>query len=140
MSTDSKRVRALAALLALASGGVALVVGSLALPIEPQAQAVQAQSMEAMRPSAAAMEVRIDNFTFSPATLTVAPGTTVTWVNGDDIPHAVAAKDRSFRSKTLDTDDRYSFTFAMAGEYDYFCTLHPHMVGKVIVKESGSPS
>ena len=102
MSTDSKRVRALAALLALASGGVALVVGSLALSIEPQAH-----SVEASRLAATAMEVRIDNFTFSPPTLTVAPGTTVTWVNGDDIPHAVAAKDRSFRSKTLDTDDRY---------------------------------
>ena len=140
MSTDSKRVRALAALLALASGGVALVVGSLALPIEPQAQAVQAQSMEAMRPAAAAMEVRIDNFTFSPATLTVAPGTTVTWVNGDDIPHAVAAKDRSFRSKALDTDGRFSFTFMTPGQYDYFCSLHPHMVGKIVVNTSHSPS
>ena len=135
MLNEFTRARALAALLALASGGVALVVGSLALSIEPQAH-----SVEASRLAATAMEVRIDNFTFSPATLTVAPGTTVTWVNGDDIPHAVAAKDRSFRSKVLDTDDRYSFTFATAGEYEYFCTLHPHMVGKVIVKESGSPS
>ena len=135
MLNEFTRARALAALLALASGGVALVVGSLALSIEPQAH-----SVEASRLAATAMEVRIDNFTFSPPTLTVAPGTTVTWVNGDDIPHAVAAKDRSFRSKVLDTDDRYSFTFATAGEYEYFCTLHPHMVGKVIVKESGSPS
>ena len=135
MLNEFTRARALAALLALASGGVALVVGSLALSIEPQAH-----SVEASRLAATAMEVRIDNFTFSPPTLTAAAGTTVTWVNGDDIPHAVAAKDRSFRSKTLDTDDRYSFTFATAGEYDYFCTLHPHMVGKVIVRESGSPS
>ena len=78
MSNTFTRVRALAALLALASGGVALVAGGLALPIESQVPSVQAHSMEAMRPAAAAMEVRIDNFTFSPATLTVAAGTTVT--------------------------------------------------------------
>jgi plastocyanin len=78
--------------------------------------------------------VKIDNFIFSPATLTVAPGTTVTWTNDDDIPHTVTAKDKAFRSKPLDTGDRFSFTFATLGEYAYFCSLHPHMVGKVIVK------
>ncbi|KAB1072494.1 cupredoxin domain-containing protein [Methylobacterium planeticum] len=77
--------------------------------------------------------IRIDNFTFGPETLTVAPGTTVTWVNGDDIPHTVVAQNKLFRSKTLDTDDRYSFTFETAGEYAYFCSLHPHMTGKVVV-------
>ena len=79
-------------------------------------------------------EVVIDNFTFGPQELTVAVGTTVKWVNHDDIPHNVVNKDKAFRSKALDTDDSYSFTFASAGTYDYFCGLHPHMQGKIIVK------
>ena len=78
--------------------------------------------------------ITIDNFTFSPKELTVALGTTVKWVNHDDIPHTVVEKKTTFRSKALDTDDSYSFTFTSAGEFDYFCGLHPHMVGKVIVK------
>ena len=78
--------------------------------------------------------ITIDNFTFSPKELTVAVGTTVKWVNHDDIPHLVAEKNKTFRSKALDTDDSYSFTFANAGTFDYFCGLHPQMVGKVIVK------
>jgi plastocyanin len=78
--------------------------------------------------------VTIDNFTFTPPELTVAVGTTVKWVNHDDIPHLVVNKDKAFRSKALDTDDSFSYTFASAGTFDYFCALHPHMVGKVIVK------
>ena len=78
--------------------------------------------------------VMIDNFTFSPKELTVAAGTTVKWVNHDDIPHTVANKDKLFRSMALDTDDSYSYTFATAGTFDYFCGLHPYMVGKIIVK------
>jgi plastocyanin len=78
--------------------------------------------------------ITIDNFTFTPKELTVAVGTTVKWVNHDDIPHTVANKDKAFRSQALDTDDSYSFTFISAGTFDYFCGLHPHMVGKVIVK------
>jgi plastocyanin len=81
-----------------------------------------------------ANEITIDNFTFTPKELTVAVGTTVKWVNHDDIPHTVVEKKTSFRSKALDTDDSYSYTFASAGEFDYFCGLHPHMVGKIIVK------
>jgi plastocyanin len=79
-------------------------------------------------------KVTIDNFTFAPAALTVSLGTTVTWINHDDIPHTVVEKNKVFRSKALDTDDSYSFTFTQAGTYDYFCGLHPHMVGKIIVK------
>jgi plastocyanin len=79
--------------------------------------------------------VSIDNFTFSPAELTVAKGTTVTWVNHDDIPHLVVDKDKAFRSKALDTDDSYSYTFTTSGTFDYFCALHPHMVGKVVVTQ-----
>ena len=78
--------------------------------------------------------VTIDNFTFSPKELTVAVGTTVKFVNHDDIPHTVVEKKLSFRSKALDTDDAYSYTFATAGTFDYFCGLHPHMVGKIIVE------
>jgi plastocyanin len=78
--------------------------------------------------------VSIDNFTFSPKELTVSVGATVKWVNHDDIPHSIVDKKIAFRSKALDTDDSYSYTFASAGEFNYFCGLHPHMVGKIIVK------
>lgn len=77
--------------------------------------------------------VIVDNFTFGPAALTVPVGTVVTWVNHDDIPHSVVASEKAFRSPALDTDDAYSFTFAMAGTFDYFCGLHPRMTGKVVV-------
>jgi plastocyanin len=78
--------------------------------------------------------VTIDNFSFTPKELTVAVGTTVKFVNHDDIPHTVVETNKVFRSKALDTDDSYSYTFATAGSFDYFCSLHPHMVGKIIVK------
>ena len=78
--------------------------------------------------------VTIDNFVFTPPELAVAVGTTVKWINHDDIPHSVVEKDKAFRSKALDTDDAYSITFTTAGAFSYFCGLHPHMVGKIIVK------
>jgi plastocyanin len=78
--------------------------------------------------------VAIDNFTFTAKELTVAVGTTVKWVNHDDIPHNVVDKNKAFRSKVLETDDAFSFTFASAGTFDYFCGLHPQMVGKIIVR------
>jgi plastocyanin len=77
--------------------------------------------------------VMIDNFTFEPAQLTVKVGTTVTWKNRDDIPHIVVSAGK-FRSKALDTDDSYSFTFTAAGDYKYFCSLHPHMTGMIKVE------
>ena len=76
----------------------------------------------------------IDNFVFSPERLTVKVGTTVTWTNHDDIPHTVAAKDRAFKSKVMDTDESFAFTFATPGEYTYFCSLHPHMTGTIVVE------
>jgi plastocyanin len=79
-------------------------------------------------------EVKIDNFTFTPPELTVPVGTTVKFVNHDDIPHSVVDKNKAFRSKALDTEDSFTFTFASAGTFDYFCGLHPHMTGKIIVK------
>jgi plastocyanin len=78
--------------------------------------------------------VRIENFTFKNPVVTVKPGTTVTWTNGDDIPHTVVSKDGVFKSKVLDSGDRFSFTFAKTGQFGYFCSLHPHMTGTVIVK------
>jgi plastocyanin len=95
--------------------------------------AVAAIALGAAAPAPAAL-VRIGNFTFSPQVLTVAPGTTVTWDNEDDTPHTVVANDKSFRSKAMDTDERYSMTFAKPGTYDYFCSLHPHMTAKIVVK------
>ena len=78
--------------------------------------------------------VQIDNFTFKAPVVTVKPGTTVTWTNGDDIPHTVVSKDGVFKSKVLDSGDRFSFTFAKAGQFGYFCSLHPHMTGIIVVK------
>ena len=79
--------------------------------------------------------MRIDNFTFTPQEITITRGTTLTWVNDDDIPHTVAATNQTFRSKAMDTEQKFSFTFTEPGTYEYFCSLHPHMQGKVIVKE-----
>jgi len=78
--------------------------------------------------------VKIDNFTFEPDKLTVKAGSTVTWVNEDDIPHTIVATDHSFKSKALDTDDKFSFAFAKPGTYQYFCGLHPHMTATVVVQ------
>jgi plastocyanin len=83
---------------------------------------------------AAAPEIKIDNFSFTPATITVAAGTTVTWINRDDIPHTVASDGKEFKSKALDTDEKFSYTFSKAGTYSYSCSLHPKMTGKVIVQ------
>jgi plastocyanin len=85
-------------------------------------------------PAPAAAAVTIGNFTFKAPVVTVRPGTTVTWTNGDDIPHTVVSKDGVFKSKVLDSGDRFSFTFAKAGQFGYFCSLHPHMTGTIIVK------
>ena len=78
--------------------------------------------------------VTIDGFAFKPQVITVAPGTTVTWNNADEDPHTVVAIDKSFHSSAMDTDERFSFTFTRPGEFAYFCSLHPHMTGKVVVK------
>ena len=83
----------------------------------------------------ASFEVKIDNFSFTPATLTVPVGATVTWVNNDDIPHNIVSSEQKFKSKPLDTGDKFSFTFSDAGTYQYFCGLHPKMVGKIVVEE-----
>jgi plastocyanin len=89
----------------------------------------------AMPARAADVAVRIDNFTFGPQQLTVKAGTTVTWTNEDDIPHTVVSP-QYLRSKALDTGDKFSFTFTTPGTYKYFCSLHPHMTGVVVVESA----
>jgi plastocyanin len=86
------------------------------------------------QPGASSVEVKIDNFSFGPATVTVPAGTTVTWTNRDDIPHTVVSDDKVFKSKVMDTDEKFSFTFEKPGTYGYFCSVHPKMTGKVVVQ------
>ena len=108
----------------------AIVVAMLLGPIVGMALA----PLAAQETKVGANTITIDNFTFTPSELNVAVGTTVMWINHDDIPHSVVEDNKAFRSKALDTDDSYSFTFTTAGTFSYFCGLHPHMTGKVIVK------
>jgi len=88
------------------------------------------------QPNPSSVEIKIDNFSFGPMELTVPVGATVTWINRDDIPHTVVSTDdsKTFKSKVLDTDEKFSFTFSRAGIYPYFCSIHPKMTGKVIVQ------
>ena len=106
--------------------GAALVTSALMM------STVAVMSKAAPAPASAA--VHIGNFTFKSPALTVRPGTTVTWTNDDDIPHTVVSKDGVFKSKVLDTGNQFSFTFAKPGQFGYFCSLHPHMTGTIIVK------
>jgi len=112
----------------IASLAATLVLGMGALGAGQQRFELSAQQ----KPETA--EVKIDNFSFGPAALTVPVGTTVSWTNRDDIPHTVVSTDGVFKSKVLDTDEKFSFTFSKAGTYPYFCSIHPKMTGKVIVQ------
>ena len=104
---------------------VTLVAGGIGVKQESFAARAQAKP--------AATEVKIDNFSFGPAAITVSVGATVTWINRDDIPHTVVSTDKVFKSKVLDTDEKFSFTFTKPGEFPYFCSIHPKITGKVIV-------
>jgi plastocyanin len=86
------------------------------------------------QPSAASAAVKIDNFVFGPQAITVPVGTTVTWTNSDDIPHTAASTDGVFKSKVMDTDEQFSYTFTKPGTYPYYCTIHPKMTGKIVVQ------
>ncbi len=83
---------------------------------------------------ASAVEIKIDNFNFAPATLVVRKGTQITWTNRDDIPHTVVEDDKTFKSKVLDTDEKFTFTANRTGTYRYYCSIHPKMTGKVVVE------
>ncbi len=82
----------------------------------------------------ASTEIKIANFSFTPATISVTAGTTITWINRDDIPHKVMGSNDEFKSKVLDTDEKFSYTFSKAGTYSYFCSLHPKMTGQIVVR------
>lgn len=106
----------------------------LALPLAIAAMlVVNPAGAKGEQNQAQGMEVKVDNFTFSPATLDVPVNSTVSWVNKDDIPHVIAGDDGAFKSKALDTDEKYSYTFTKAGSYSYYCPIHPKMVGKIVV-------
>jgi len=108
------------------SGVLGWQAASQAKPAAPTALGARATGQ--------AIEVKIDNFSFIPQEITVAAGTKVTWVNRDDIPHTVRSTEDKFKSKALDTDEQYSFTFDTPGTYEYFCSVHPKMTAKVIVQ------
>jgi plastocyanin len=86
------------------------------------------------QPSTATVAIKIDNFVFGPQAITVPVGTTVTWTNSDDIPHTAVSTDGVFKSKVMDTDEKFSYTFTKAGTYSYYCSVHPKMTGQVVVK------
>jgi plastocyanin len=86
------------------------------------------------QPAAESAAVKIDNFVFGPPTITVPVGATVTWTNGDDIPHTAVSTEGVFKSKVMDTDEKFSYTFTKAGTYSYYCSIHPKMTGQVVVK------
>jgi len=109
-----------------------VLAAAFALANPPVQRAAVAAAPNA--PAMAAPAVHIANFTFGPVLLKVRVGQTVTWTNDDDIPHTVTANDHAFKSKVLDTGERFSFTFTRVGLFPYFCSLHPHMTGKIIVK------
>jgi plastocyanin len=127
-SNLKKRRKNMRRSVSIASLATALVLGMGALGAGQQRFELSAQQ----KPETA--EVKIDNFSFGPAALTVPVGTTVSWTNRDDIPHTVVSTDGVIKSKVLDTDEKFSFTFNKAGSYPYFCSIHPKMTGKVIVQ------
>ena len=105
---------------------------TVALLILMAAGARSSASAQETKPAETA--VKIDNFNFSPNPLTVAVGTTVRWTNRDDIPHNVVSEDKTLKSKVLDTDESFAYTFTKPGTYAYFCSIHPKMTGKVVVQ------
>jgi len=92
----------------------------------------------AHNPSSAASpesaQIVIRDFMFQPMSLTVKAGSTVTWTNADDEPHAVVSDANVFRSGAIDTNETFSFKFETPGTYHFSCSLHPRMVGTVVVQ------
>lgn len=110
-----------------------LLAGSQSLGASDQASTGQPTGQATGQPAGKA-EVKIDNFSFGPETLTVSVGTTVIWTNRDDIPHTVVSTEGVFKSKVRDTDETFSYTFSKAGTYPYYCSVHPKMTGKIVVQ------
>jgi len=119
---------------------IALLLGAVAVTALLAVAVPKLTAAGEVAVAASPAAVKIDNFAFAPATLTVTAGTTVTWKNEDDSPHRIGDKNGTFKSAALDTDDTFSHTFAAPGEYPYICTIHPYMAGKIIVKPTGKMS
>lgn len=113
---------------------VCVTVYVLVLALATLVRGTTNSNAQAQEPQTTNAEVKIDNFSFGPVAITVKAGTTVTWTNRDDIPHTVVSDDKLFKSKVLDTDEKFSYTFSKPGTYPYFCSIHPKMTGKVIVQ------
>jgi plastocyanin len=106
----------------------ALVIGFVMVRSSPKTHAiVQAKP-------ATGVVVKIDNFVFAPGSVSVPVGTTVRWTNHDDVPHTVVSDDKTFKSKALDTNEEFTYTFTKPGTYSYFCSVHPKMTAKVVVQ------
>jgi plastocyanin len=114
---------------AMTIGGASALSGS-----EHGGASGRAQAPSADASPDPAVEVKIDNFAFTPGVVTVKPGTRVTWINHDDIPHTVDSTQGKFKSAALDTDDKFDLRFTEPGEYPYYCRMHPKMTGKIVVQ------
>ena len=107
---------------------VTLVIALMAIKQDHRISIVSAQQKPESK------EIKIDNFSFGPATLTVTVGSTVTWTNRDDIPHTAVSTDGIFKSKVMDTDEKFTYAFDKSGTFTYSCSIHPKMTGKVVVQ------
>ena len=114
------------------------VAGNHTLAVVDSTLAMGPMSRARLENAADTTEVKIDNFSFSPQSLTVKAGATVTWMNRDDIPHNVVSTEKKFSSPVLDTDQAFSFKFQEPGSYPYFCKIHPMMTGKIVVEKDAS--
>jgi plastocyanin len=133
LTTDDMVPRLQRFALTLGAVGVAALVVAALPELTSAGEAIVAAA-------ASPATIKIDNFSFTPATLTVTAGTTVTWKNEDDSPHRIGDKNGTFKSAALDTDETFSHTFASPGEYPYICTIHPYMVGEITVKPAAKVS
>jgi plastocyanin len=116
------------------SGWMAGLAASMMIVVALLSASSGAVKANAQQAPAKNVEIQIDNFSFAPGTFTVAVGTTVTWINHDDIPHTVVSTDGVFKSKVMDTDEKFSYTFTKAGTHPYFCSVHPKMTGTIVVQ------
>jgi plastocyanin len=132
--SDKARRRRCVALVCGGAGVAALLATAFVPAVSAGAAAAVAGGAAAVAAAAQTATIQIANFKFGPPDLTVAAGTKVTWKNADDSPHRVADRNGAYTSPALDTDDSFSHTFATPGVYKYFCSLHPYMVGTIVVK------
>lgn len=116
------------------------VTGSHALAVVDSTLAMTSTLHAGLRNTADTTEIKIDNFSFTPKSMTVKLGTAVTWTNRDDIPHNVVSTEKKFSSPVLDTDQAFSFKFSEPGSYPYFCKIHPMMTGTIVVEKEPSGS